>query len=65
MRVKYVSMVTKIHKVGCHLAALSGIGGRGSYTWPHPQTAESIEKRLPAPTPQGQPGQFETGNQAK
>jgi len=25
--VKCISMVTKIHTVGCHLATLSGIGG--------------------------------------
>jgi len=35
MGVKCISMVTKIHMVGCHLAALSGIGGRDSYTRPH------------------------------
>ncbi|MCL7413716.1 MAG: hypothetical protein M8353_08890 [ANME-2 cluster archaeon] len=53
MGISWLSIVTKIHTVGCHLAALSGIGARDSYTRPHTRTARSIEKRLPAPLTTG------------
>jgi len=58
MGVKFISIVPKIHMVGCHLDALSGSGGRGSYTWSPPWTAKSIKKHLPAPSPQGRAEQI-------